>query len=116
MPKPLKNLPDNIKVVDTELDLSAARLLDYLSANKNAAIKDLQNNYEEIITPKLKGLLPPESAARLGIRMTLGRLQRQGKVKVFYDADTSQNRVCLAADMILRNKWISAIKISPNVL
>ena len=116
MPKPPKNLPDNIKAVDAELDLSAARLLDYLSTNKNAAIKDIQNNYAEIITTKLKDLLPPESAARLGIRMTLGRLQRQGKVKVFHDADTSQYRVCLTADLILRNKWISALKSSPNAL
>jgi hypothetical protein len=116
MSKTHKNLPDNIKVVNAELDLSAARLLDYLNANKNAAVVELQDNYAEIITPKLRSLLPPESAARLGIRMTLGRLQRQDKVKVFHDADTNQDRVCLASDLVLRNKWMSALKSSPNVL
>lgn len=116
MPKAHKNPPDNIEVVNTELDLSAVRLLDYLNTNKNAAVQELQDNYTEIITPKLKGLLPPESAARLGIRMTLGRLQRQNKVKVFHDADTDQDRVCLASDIGLGNKWISALKSSPNVL
>ncbi|MFA5793960.1 MAG: hypothetical protein WC980_02650 [Candidatus Brocadiia bacterium] len=110
------HIPDNIEVVDTELDLSAARLLEYLNSNKNAAVKELLAHYEEIISPKLQGLLPPESAARLGIRMTLGRLQRQGKVKVLRDADTGQDRVCLAEDLVLRNKWISALKSSPNVL
>jgi hypothetical protein len=61
-------------------------------------------------------LLPHESAARVGIRLTLGRLQRRGKIKVFHDVYTNQDRVCLANEWIFKSKWMSALEISPNML
>jgi hypothetical protein len=116
MPKSHKQSPDNTALVDAELDLSAARLWQYLNINKSATIKNLQDNYAEIITEKLKGLLPSESIARIGIRLTLGRLQRQGKIKVFHDVYTNQDKVCLAGDWLFKSKWMSALEISPNML
>jgi len=116
MPKSHQNLPDNTEVVDAELDLSADKLWQYLNSNKNVTVKNLQDNYAEIITDKLKVLLPQEATARLGIRLTLGRLQRRGKIKVFHDVYTNQDRVCLAGEWIFKSKWMSALEISPNML
>lgn len=116
MPKSKKQAPDNTAVVDAELDLSAARLWQYLNENKSATIKNLQANYAEIITEKLKSLLPAEAIARIGIRLTLGRLQRQGKVKIFHDVYTNQDKVCLAGDWLFKSKWLAALEISPNML
>jgi len=116
MPKSKKETPDNTELVDVELDLSAARLWQYLNSNKSVTVKNLQMNYTEIITEKLKSMLPAESVARIGIRLTLGRLQRQGKIKVFHDAYTNQDKVCLVSEWIFKSKWMSALEISPNML
>jgi len=116
MPKSNKQSLDNTAVVDAELDLSAARLWQYLNENKSATIKNLQANYAEIITEKLKSLLPADAIARIGIRLTLGRLQRQGKVKIFHDVYTNQDKVCLAGDWLFKSKWLAALEISPNML
>jgi hypothetical protein len=115
MPKSHEKPLDNTEVIYTELDLSADRLCHYLNTNKNVTIKNLQDNYAEIITQNLKDLLPPESAARLGICMLMGRLKRQGKIEVFHDTNTNQDRVCLTGDRIFKTKWMSAIETSPNM-
>lgn len=116
MPKSSQKPPDNTDVVDAELDLSADRLWQYLNSNKNVTVKSLMDNYAEVITEKLKGLLPQESVARIGIRLTLGRLQRRGKVKIFHDVYTNQDKVCLAHEWIFKSKWMTALEISPNML
>ena len=115
MLKSNKKLSDNAEILDIELNLSADRLCHYLSVNKNVTIKELQDNCAEIITQKLKDLLPSESVPRLGIRMILGRLQRQGKIEVFHVSNTNQDRVCLVGERVPKTKWMSAMEISPNM-
>jgi len=115
-PRPANTQPDNTEMVDAELDLSALRLWRYLQTNKNVSVKTLQADYAQIITVKLRELLPQETAAQMGIKLTLGRLQRQGKVKVFHDSYTNQDRVCVAGDWAFKSKWMIALEISPNML
>ncbi|MEW6025995.1 MAG: hypothetical protein AB1599_01690 [Planctomycetota bacterium] len=114
--KPESTQPDNTEIVDAELELSAARLWQYLQATKNVSIKDLFDNYAEILTQRLKELLPADAVAKLGIRLTLGRLQRQGKIKIFHDPYTNQDRISLATDWAFKSKWMTALEISPNML
>jgi len=116
MPQSQNKDVDNTEVLDIELDFSAARLWHYLNTNKNVTIKELETNHEAIITLGLRALLPPDSIARLGIKLAIGRLKRQGKIEISRDAQTNEDTICLTHDRIFRNKWKSGLNISPNAL
>lgn len=116
MPKAHKKKQNNVDILDTELEFSIARLWHYLNVNKNVPIQELEEHYEEILTEGLRELLPPDSVARLGIKMTIGKLQRKGKIQILRDVRTNEKRVCLTHDRIFKNKWLSGLKVSPNAL